>query len=244
MKAIVSGPKDAPLVSICIPTFNGSQYLSEALASVNEQTYSNLELIISDDHSTDNTLSILDSYSQSAKYPIKIFNHKPEGIAANWNNCLRKSNGKYIKFLFQDDILKPECISQMVKVLENDIRIALVASKRDIITDLNNRFSQGWIKNFDDLQKNLNLPKDEVAVLNGKDILKSPYFKKKPINIIGEPVAVLFRRDLIQAIGFFDNDMFQLVDYEYWLRMFKNNKIAFITRRLVQFRLHDNQASF
>ena len=244
MKHSASNSNNLPLVSVCIPTFNGEKYLQEALDSVTQQSYANLEVIISDDGSTDETLKILEDYKNSSKILVEVFHHNPSGIAENWNNCLKNANGKYIKFLFQDDVLKPECISQMVDVMESDNKIALVTSKRDIITELNNRFTEGWIKNFDDLQINLNLPSERLTVLSGRDLLKAPYFKNKPINIIGEPVTVLFKKDIINTIGYFNTTMFQLVDYEYWLRMFKHYDIAFLPQRLVKFRLHNEQASF
>lgn len=244
MKHSASNSNNLPLVSVCIPTFNGEKYLQEALDSVTQQSYANLEVIISDDASTDKTLEIISDYNNTSEIPVYVFHHIQSGIAENWNNSLKHAHGIYIKFLFQDDVLKPECISQMVDVMESDNKIALVTSKRDVITELNNRFTEGWIKNFDDLQINLNLPNAEVTVLSGRDLLKSSNFKKKPINIIGEPVSVLFRKDLIGSIGYFDTDMFQLVDYEFWLRMFKNYDIAFLQEHLVQFRLHETQASF
>lgn len=140
--------------------------------------------------------------------------------------------------------MKPECITRMFNVLESDPEVALVCCKRDILTHLDNRFTQGWISSFEDLQRNLKLDNTNLSILPGKTLLESPDFRKKPINIIGEPVAVMFRRDLIASIGYFDTAMFQLVDFEYWLRMFKDHKIAFIPEHLAQFRLHGAQSSF
>lgn len=69
--------KNQPLVSICIPIFNGSQYLNDALESVQLQTYSNCEVIISDDNSKDNSIEIVQVFSQKCKYPVKVLINNP-----------------------------------------------------------------------------------------------------------------------------------------------------------------------
>lgn len=233
-----------PLVSICIPTYNGEEFLQETLDSIANQTYQYIEVIVSDDNSKDATLEIIKAFQKGVSFPCTVFNHIPNGIAENWNNTLRNVSGKYIKFVFQDDLLNPTCIEKMVAVLESDDKIALVTSKREIITNEDNRFTQGFIASFKDLQINIPLSDNAVSIVTGKSLLKGAYFKKKPINIIGEPITVLFRASIIEEIGCFNTEMFQLVDYEYWLRMFKKHKIAFLKEELVQFRLHNMQASF
>ena len=237
-------PPIHPLVSICIPTYNGAHYLQEALDSIANQTYKNLEVVISDDASTDSTLDIVADFKNKMDVPIGIYHHTPNGIASNWNNTLEKATGKYIKFLFQDDVLHDNCIARMVDVLELDENCTLVTCKRAIISKKSNRFTQGWIANFKDLQVNLNMSDASVTIIKGKELLRAPFFKKKPINIIGEPTAIMFRKDIIAEIGYFDENMFQLVDYEFCLRMFKKYNIGFIKEKLVSFRLHETQASF
>ena len=105
-----------PLVSICIPTYNGAKFIKEAMDSAIAQTYANLEIIVSDDASKDGTLSIIESYKNKTLIPIHIYNHNPEGIGANWNHSVSKAQGDYIKFLFQDDILEPTCIERMMQL--------------------------------------------------------------------------------------------------------------------------------
>ena len=105
-----------PLVSICIPTCNGFQFIGEALLSAVNQSYPNLEIIVSDDHSRDDTLKIINEFESKTAIPFHIYNHKPDGIGSNWNYCAQKANGEYIKFLFQDDTLEPDCIEKMMQV--------------------------------------------------------------------------------------------------------------------------------
>ena len=234
----------SPLVSICIPTYNGASYIEEAMNSAIAQTYTNLEIVVSDDASTDATLDLIEGYRKKTKVAITILRHQPNGISANWNHSIKHAKGKYIKFLFQDDVLEPSCIKKMVDAFTVDENIGLVCSKRHIITTVDNSFTKNWIASFKNLQCNLPVDENDFDVMDGKDILKAPYFKKKPINIIGEPVAVMFKKSAIPVVGFFDEAMFQLVDYEYWLRFFKYYKIGFLKEPLAGFRLHLNQMSF
>ncbi|GAA4268009.1 glycosyltransferase family 2 protein [Hyunsoonleella aestuarii] len=232
------------LVSICIPTYNGASYIQEAINSAIAQTYTNLEIIVSDDGSTDSTLELIESYRKKTKLPIIILHHQPSEISANWNHCIKHAKGEYIKFLFQDDVLEPSCIKKMVDAFVIDKKIGLVCCKRHIISAEDNSFTKNWIANFKNLQCNLPMNENYIHVMDGKDILKAPYFKRKPINIIGEPVAVMFKKSAIPLVGFFDESMFQLVDYEYWLRFLKHYKIGFLHEPLASFRLHLNQMSF
>ena len=140
--------KNKDLVSICIPTFNGEEFISAALQSAISQTYSNLEIIISDDASIDSTLKIIENLKLKTSIPIFIYNNKPSGIGANWNNCISKSNGNFIKFLFQDDVLEKQCVEKMINEIKKDKKIALVYSKRKIFYDKNNNYHLKWLDNY------------------------------------------------------------------------------------------------
>ncbi|GAA3571932.1 glycosyltransferase family 2 protein [Snuella lapsa] len=235
---------ELPLVSVCIPTFNGERFVSEAMDSVVNQTYPNLEIVVSDDASDDLTLERIEAFKEKTDIPIIIHNHVPSGIGSNWNNCINKAQGKYIKFLFQDDVLKPECIAEMVALIELDSSIDLVASKREFIIEDSflTEEIKNWIEVFQDLQQTLGLKKEAVSILD-KSLFKSPEFMEIPYNKIGEPSVVLFRKDLISRIGYFDAELRQVLDYEFFYRILKKGKIAIINKELVCFRLHPLQAT-
>lgn len=235
--------KIRPLVSICIPTFNGAQFITEAMDSAIVQTYPNLEIIVSDDASLDTTLQIIESYKSKTSVSISIFHHKPNGIGANWNHCIQQANGVYIKFLFQDDVLKPDCIQEMVKVLDEDKSIGLVTCKRDFIIKPSflNDETKKWIDIYGDLQHNLNLTSKEGISYLDNGLFKSDEFFKSPLNKVGEPSTILFRKKLVETIGFFREDLKQVLDYEFCYRILKKRKIAIINKKLVKFRLHSLQ---
>ncbi|WP_417214478.1 glycosyltransferase family 2 protein [Bizionia sp.] len=232
------------LVSICIPTYNGAAYLQEALESVNKQTYSPLEIIVSDDSSLDQTLAIIDQYKENTNIPVFVFKHVPDGIGSNWNNTIKMASGDYIKFLFQDDLLEPDCIQEMVQVFNENPDLGLVCVKRHILVDLQeNGFRiETWMQDYQDLQLKLNLNYTPVGIIT-KRFFKSQQFLKAPTNIIGEPSAVMFPREILKTIGFFREDMKQLLDVEFWYRILKRRNIAVINKKLISFRIHDNQAT-
>jgi len=233
-----------PLISVCIPTYNGAKFIETALMSVFNQTYENIEIIISDDASGDTTLKIVENYLPQSKFPIHIYHHTPSGIGANWNHSIKHAKGDYIKFLFQDDVLEPNCIEEMYRVFKQNEHVGLVSSKREIIyeSDVSQEKIENWLKVYEDLQKHLHLNYNPVGIIN-KDFFKTKQFYRTPVNVIGEPSAVMFRADLLGIVGFFREDMAQFLDFEYWYRILKQKDIAIINKKLVKFRIHANQAT-
>lgn len=232
-----------PLISICIPTLNGEKYLEEALNSISHQTYRNIEMIVSDDNSTDRTLIIIAEFKRKIDFPVYIYSHSPMGIGANWNNCIKNANGEFIKFLFQDDVLFPRCIEEMVQVINTRKDIGLVASKRKFLIegDLSPTISK-WIFQYKDLQADLGLPKQEINIFD-KNLFKHDKFVEIPQNKIGEPTTVLFRKSILKETGDFREDLQQILDFEFYYRLLKKYKIAIINKELAAFRLHPMQAT-
>lgn len=232
-----------PLISICIPTYNGAAYLQEALDSVLAQTYKNIEVIVSDDASQDPTLQLVEQFKEKVDFPVRICKHTPAGIGANWNHCVQKAKGKYIKFLFQDDVLKPTCIEKMVALALQHKNVGLVYCKREIIAQEDNKFTKNWINKFKNLHTHWEALKVNTGVLSGKDYLKDVKLLDAPQNKIGEPPAVLLHKNVFKKVGYFNTQLKQALDIEYWYRLLPYFDIAFIDEPLVKFRLHSQQAS-
>lgn len=102
--------------SIVIPTYNGAEFVEQALLSALSQTRAADEIIISDDNSTDKTLTICKKYADK----IKIYTNSkgPSGFVNGWNNAISKATGDFISILHQDDIIKPDFINEIEKALE------------------------------------------------------------------------------------------------------------------------------
>ncbi|WP_165571324.1 glycosyltransferase family 2 protein [Flavobacterium reichenbachii] len=233
-----------PLVSICIPIYNGDLFLEEALESAINQTYSNLEIIISDDKSIDKSLEIIERFNSKTEIPFYIYDHEPNGIGSNWNNCIKYSNGDYIKFLFQDDLLRSDCIEKMIDLVISEKNIGLVYCKRTILHNPKNAAHIAWVDYGGTLHKKWSAIQVQQGVINGKKYLSDLYLMQEPLNKIGEPTAVLLKKECFRKVGFFDENLKQALDIDYWYRLMKYYKIGFIDEELVSFRLHDNQATY
>lgn len=103
----------SPIVSIIIPCYNSEYYIAECIDSVLAQNYKNIEIIVIDDGSTDNSLDILNNYKG-----ITIYTQKNSGACVARNRGIKNSRGKYIKFLDSDDFLEPGVIAKQVKLAE------------------------------------------------------------------------------------------------------------------------------
>lgn len=231
-----------PLVSICIPTHNGAEFLLDALNSCRNQDYSNLELVISDDGSRDSTIQIIREQTVDFPFPVSLINHHPAGIGANWNNCIKHAKGKYIKFLFQDDLLEPTCVSELVTLIESQPKVALAACKRKILLDQTNSESESWIPKYGDLQGSLEKSNLGEYKLTKKDFNYS-FFYIGPRNKIGEPSTVLLNKEYLKSVGEFRTDLKQDLDFEYWWRLMAKYTILISPKTLASFRLHPNQST-
>jgi glycosyltransferase involved in cell wall biosynthesis len=109
-----------PKVSVCLPCYNRQDYVSESIESVLAQTFSNFELVIVDNCSTDNTPQIVTQYAQKDSRIRFIRNEYNMGIASSLNRAILLSIGQYIKFLFSDDLLAPRCLEVFIDVLDKN----------------------------------------------------------------------------------------------------------------------------
>jgi glycosyltransferase involved in cell wall biosynthesis len=114
------------LVSIAMTTYNCEAFLGSAIKSILDQTYPNIEIIISDDASTDATVKIAQNIANQHPDKIKILtSEKNQGANENWFKCTGACSGKYVLGLAGDDELLPNVIEDQIKILENDPNIAI-----------------------------------------------------------------------------------------------------------------------
>ncbi|WP_289055248.1 glycosyltransferase family 2 protein [Carboxylicivirga marina] len=116
-----------PLVTVAMVTYNSSQTINEAIDSVLASTYTNFELLICDDHSTDNTLNIIQQYNDNR---IVAFRHELNlGEYNNRNFCLKHAKGKYIIYIDGDDLIKPNGLEVFVKQMESHTDCGIAISR-------------------------------------------------------------------------------------------------------------------
>ncbi|WGM88496.1 MAG: glycosyltransferase family 2 protein [Candidatus Bathyarchaeum tardum] len=131
----MSKRKQTPRVSIGLPVFNGEEYLEETLNSIISQKFTDFELIISDNGSTDNTSKICQEYAQIDNRIIYYKTNKNRGAAWNFNQVFKMSSGYYFKWSAHDDLHHPEHLLKCVRVLDEDPSIIMCYSKIGVINE-------------------------------------------------------------------------------------------------------------
>lgn len=210
-----------PKVSILLPTYNGVAFLSAAIESVLNQSFSNFELIIADDGSSDGTREIAANFAQSDARIRFTINTKNLGLFENYNYCISLCQGEYIKPFAQDDVLAPNALSRMIEVLDQQPDVALVSAAREYITGDGEHVET--VRRF-----------SETTRLCADEAIADNLFSFS--NWIGEPCAVMFRRE--HAGSGFCTDYCHYGDIEYWLRLLENGAYMFLPEVLVRFRAH------
>lgn len=236
-----AGP--APLVSVCIPTYNGAEFVAETIACALRQSYSAIEILLSDDKSTDRTVEIAEAALKASPFPVRILKHERLGLVGNWMHCVAEARGKYIKFLFQDDLLEPDCIASLVEVAERDPEIGLVFSPRRIERRSHGKTDETMDAAYRDSVDVHRAWTQLRSIQAGTTLLRDPKLLANPVNKVGEPSTVLLSKAAIEAVGGFDANLKQLVDAELWLRLMTRYKVGFVDRVLSCFRLHAKQTT-
>ena len=134
-----------PIVSIGMPVYNGERYLEEALESLLSQSFTDFELIISDNDSTDNTKEICERYAARDKRIKYQRFDKNVGATRNYNHVVAEATGKYFKWAAHDDLCEPTYLQRCVDVLDNNPEVGLCYPKTTIINENGER-----VRDFDD----------------------------------------------------------------------------------------------
>jgi len=230
-----------PVVTICIPIFNGEKYISRAVVSALQQTYPELEILIVDDGSTDSSLKLVSSFQSNYSNKIKVVKHARTGMVNNWNICIKESKGEYIKFLHQDDQLTPNCVEKLMEVAMEDEAIGLVFSKRGLIMESQHCLTDAALLEAQNIHKNWSNLK---RINEGVSLLTDPLLLLNPISQrIGEPTTVLIKKSVFDRVGYFDSLLQQAVDIEMWLRIASCYKIGYVDLCLSYWRIHSGQAT-
>jgi GT2 family glycosyltransferase len=214
-------------VSVAIPTYNGEAYLDETLRSVLGQTLQDFELVIVDDRSTDSTLDIIRSYSDSRIRFTR--NDERLGLPGNWNRCLSLAQGEFICIFHQDDVMLPENLERKVQLLSSDSSVGFIHSSADMIVEPSApTVPVEWIeKSFEDF------------VVDGRDYFFKLLFHG---NLICAPTVVARRQRLVD-LGGFDEELGYTSDYETWMKACVESRVAFFSQPLVRYRWHARNAS-
>ena len=208
------------LVSVVIPTYNSSQFLTDAIESVLVQTFKDFEILVIDDGSTDDTKRVIIEKFGGVSQVSYIYKENG-GVSSARNFGIEKAKGKYIAFLDADDAWIPEKLEKQISALEKNPEIKACYSS------------------FFLCDKYLNL----VGVNQSErkaDALSDLLFIG---NVVATPSTVIAERELFQQVGGFDTELSQCADWEMWIRLATQTEFIYIDEPLLKYRQHDSNMS-
>jgi glycosyltransferase involved in cell wall biosynthesis len=211
----------APLVSVCIATYQGEPHVAETIRSVLGQTLDDLEVIVSDDASTDGTLDAVEAVADDR---VVVRRHSERfGGPGNWWRAVAGARGRYVKLMGQDDLLAPRCLEQQAAALA-DPGVALATCRRRLIDE-----DGAVVRRAHGLWR-----------LHGR--VPGAVARRRIVsagtNPVGEPVAVLARRDQLIETGPFRAEAGYVADLDKWLHLLDAGDLFGDPDPLVSFRVH------
>lgn len=224
-----------PLVTIAIPSYK-PRHFEAALLSAMAQSYTNLEILVSDDCPTEAIQDILQRHVSRGHRDIRVILNRPGlGGLMNYTQCVVEARGEFVKLLNDDDILMVDCVERMVEVFLKHPDVSLVTSKRILIDELG--------VSLPDIPATCN-PFTEDSVVQGEDLI--PYLADEPMNFIGEPSTVMFRRDHLAEITpnicCLDGQTVRAInDLAMYVNVLRHGNMAYLREPLSCFRKHAEQ---
>ena len=204
-----------PLISVIIPAYNQADYLAAAVQSALEQTYSNLEVIVVDDGSTDETPKIAQSFTDPR---VRYIHQENRGLSGARNTGIRNARGDFLTYLDSDDLFLPNKLSTLAQVFESSPEIGFAAGQAIPIDETDHQLG-----NIFDTP----LPKDPSRLLLGN-----------PLHV----GSVLLRRKWQEEVGYFDESLRSYEDWDMWLRFgLAGCKMAWVNEPVSLYRFHTAQ---
>lgn len=203
-----------PLVSVIIPNYNYAKYVREAIDSALEQTYPNVEIIVVDDGSKDDSPEILKSYGKK----IKTVFQENAGVSAARNNGVRMSQGEFVAFLDADDIWFPEKIEKQIELFGKDKDLGLVH------VGVENIDSEG------------NALDSTTAGLAGRISHEFLLFERAVV--LGGGSGIMIPRKVFDELGGFDPELMTSADWDLFYRISRRYEVGFVPEILLRYRLH------
>jgi len=202
------------MISIIVPTYNRADLLPQAVESVMKQTYSNWELLIVDDGSTDNTEQALQKYLSNK---IRYVKCPHSGLPAIVRNVgIREARGKWIAFLDSDDVWLPEKLERQIQIIRNRPDVSLVCTNTYRKT------------NDDEMKEYFSIPDKKASIYLESLLLE---------NFVVTSTVLVSKDCLLGMGGYNESPDFQAVeDYDLWLRLSMNHKIEYLSEPLVIYR--------
>lgn len=208
---------EKPLVTVLIPSYNHAEYVYESVRSVLDQTWDNIQLIVVDDGSTDDSVAILTDLSST--YGFEFLSQKNKGLTATLNDALERADGKYFCMLSSDDIALPGKLEKQVAFMEGRPDVGLCGGSAIDIDNKNKPLKK---------QKKL-----EYAELDFDDVFMAR--KRGPT-----APSMMARTSALHDVGGYDPEI-RLEDMDMWLKLtYKGWKIVCLEEIFAYYRVHES----
>ncbi len=215
-----------PTVSVIIPSYNHERYVRQCIQSVLDQTFQDFEIVITDDGSSDNTVDVIKSFTDSR---IRLFEHRRnKGASTAANNCILNSHGKYIAMLSSDDVWYPEKLALQVGYLDDHPGVAAVFGRVD------------WINENGSLIADKGYP--YIHMFEAENRTRHEWLRYFFLqgNCLCHPCS-LVRRECYSEVGMFDPAFASLPDLDFWIRICIKYEITILDQKLIKFRKFANE---
>ncbi|MGE2736221.1 glycosyltransferase [Mycolicibacterium vaccae] len=210
-----------PAVSLCVPAYQAAPHLRTTVESLLAQTHDDFEVVIVDNHSSDGTSAIAESFTDSRVRLVR--NDSTVPIIDNFNRAVRLCHGEFVKLVCADDVIAPGCIAAQADILRRHPGVALVSARTDFIDS-----DGGLLRPARGLRGITGLRRADHVV---RRLVRSG------TNPIGAPVATMFRRaDFDRAGGFRDDVELFYSDADLWVRLLQHGDFYGIPEVLASFR--------
>jgi GT2 family glycosyltransferase len=225
------------LVSIVIPAYKPT-YFEVALRSAFAQDYDQIEIVICDDCRDDGIISLVEKLTPESPFPIRYFrNEHSLGEALNVARGITEAHGEYIKFLYDDDMIEPDCVRTLFALLHGHPDITLAAATRRLFDESGEILPDNLATLF---------PFEGDVVIHGPELVA--VLSELPLTFMGEPSSVMCRRDDVLAFG---QDLMSLKgqpihwlgDISLYVKLLRQGNLALLKRPLSRFRMTDTQSS-
>jgi glycosyltransferase involved in cell wall biosynthesis len=218
--------KSPPLISVVMTTYNHQKYVEEAIQSILDQTFTDFELIIVNDGSTDNTDKIINKFISDSK--VHYISQENQGTSLAINQGILQSKGKYIALMSGDDICYPNRLENQYQCLQEK-QVKVIFTWVDIIDDNGNFIQQN--RSTEGLFNHEN--KTSAEILN--------YFFFHG-NYLCAITALIERAEILKS-GLFNLSLIQLQDFDMWTKLLKQNEIFILPLKLAKYRIRNNSGN-
>jgi len=210
------------VVSVCIPSYRAEPFLRATLQSVLDQTFGDWELVLVDDASPDRSWEIAQELREHPRVRLER-NPTNLGASATWNRALAMAQGRFVKLLCSDDVLRPTCLARQVEALEAHDGAVMASARRDIIDATGKVVLAG--RGLRGLRGEVPGPAALAALVRTGE------------NLLGEPSSVLFRTDVLRAVGGFDQEAHYTLDLSTYAAVLRHGSVVCLDDVLATFRI-------